>query len=301
VLYAGCHNEGEDWVRWPEDGTDNEGHLGHDYNMYWPPEQVAHFMPVLRSVLDHNGMNDVGVAPGETSNWTRFQMYGYADALADDPKAVGSLGLITSHGFAGFGRGRWFADWRSSGIDTIRAIRPELHTWVTSTSWSNMDVFFVWEVYNSIYCAKVNGIIPWACIQVPDRWYGGDPNPGCAFRLDGKGSYEVLPGYYFYKQVCRAGQAGMGVARTRSNEPTVAIIAFSQAQTSQPDSFVVLNMDTKQRDVCVELSGSSARSFEAWRTSPEENYASQGIFEPKDSAVNCTMPAGSVTTFFAKQ
>ncbi|MBD3241365.1 MAG: hypothetical protein GF331_12315 [Chitinivibrionales bacterium] len=300
VAYAGFHNEGEDWVRWPDDGTDSPNHLGHDYNMYWSPDAVARFIPVLRQVLDHNGMRDVGVTPGETSNWTRFQMWGYADAIADSPKAVGSMGLITSHGFAGFGRGRWFADWRSTGIDTIQSIRPGMRAWVTSTSWSKMDVHFVWEVYNSIYCAKVNGIIPWACIQVPDRWYGGDPNPGCAFRLDGKGNYEVLPGYYFYKQVCRAGQRGMQVARTRSNESGVAAIAFTGGETDNPDAFVVLNLDDTTHDIDIEVCGSVAESFDSWRTSPEELYEPQGVQQVKDGKLSYRAPGGSVTTFYAQ-
>ena len=54
VSYVSVHNEGEDWVRWPEDGT--EGGLNHDYNMYWPPELVAEFMSLLPKVLQANGM-----------------------------------------------------------------------------------------------------------------------------------------------------------------------------------------------------------------------------------------------------
>jgi len=29
-------------------------------------------------------------------------------------------------------------------------------------------------------------------------WIDGDPNPGCAFRINADGSYEVQVGYYFY-------------------------------------------------------------------------------------------------------
>jgi len=36
---------------------------------------------------------------GETTNWYRFQEWGYADAIADEPTALAGLGLITSHGF----------------------------------------------------------------------------------------------------------------------------------------------------------------------------------------------------------
>ncbi len=299
VTYAGFHNEGEDWIRWPDDGGDTPDHLGHDYNMYWSPEAVARFIPLLRRVLDHNGLRDVGVTPGETSNWTRFQMLGYADAIADNPTAVGSLGLITSHGFAGFNRGRRFADWRSTGIDTIQSIRPGLRAWTTSTSWSKMDVDFVWEAYNSIYSAKVNGIIPWACVQVPERWHGGDPNPGCAFRLDGAGGYEVLPGYFYYKLLCRAGQRGMRVARTRSNESGIAAIAFAGAGSGHPDAIVVINLDETDRDIDIDITGTAATAFDAWCTGPEHRYEPRGAHRVTDGRIAYRAPALSGTSFFA--
>ncbi|MDF1512856.1 MAG: hypothetical protein P1S60_03495, partial [Anaerolineae bacterium] len=107
VHYVSVHNEGEDWVRWPEDGT--EGGLNHDYNMYWPPELVAEYMSLLPKVLKANGMEDVTPTPGETTNWYRFSEWGYADALADDPEAMAGIGLITSHGFRGNPTpGRWY-------------------------------------------------------------------------------------------------------------------------------------------------------------------------------------------------
>jgi len=43
VKYISVHNEGEDWGRWPADGTDDPAHARHDYNMYWPPELVGTF------------------------------------------------------------------------------------------------------------------------------------------------------------------------------------------------------------------------------------------------------------------
>ena len=64
VQYVSLHNEGEDWMRWPLDGS-TASTPNHDYNMYWPPEQVAEFVRMLRPMLDAQGMRDVGVAPGE--------------------------------------------------------------------------------------------------------------------------------------------------------------------------------------------------------------------------------------------
>src|SRR5690606_10825460 len=130
--------------------------------------------------------------------------------------------LITSHGFVSTGKpGRWFADWRSTGNDILREKNPSLHSWVTSQSWSTMDVDFINVIRGNIYVAKVNGIIPWAAVQRPAKWVGGDPNPGTAVTVDESGNYTVQPGYYYFKQVSRAGQPGMSVAQVMSNDTEI--------------------------------------------------------------------------------
>jgi hypothetical protein len=299
VNYVSLHNEGEDWVRWPEDGT--EGGLNHDYNMYWPPEQVAEYMSLLPQVLKANGMDDVGPAPGETTNWYRFSEWGYADAIADDPEAVAGIGLITSHGFRGNPNpGRWYGDWRSLGIDILREKRPDLHAWVTSTSWAKMDVLFVNEIRNNIYCAKVNAIIPWAAIQRPGIWVGGDPNPGCAFRVYDDGHYEVMQGYYYYKQVCHAGQPGMMVARGISNDSSIGLIAFAGNGTGNPDSFVVLNLREESVPLNIQVTGTPSQSFTVFCTGPDENYIPLGEMMCAQGFVRYEAPASSVTTFYGQ-
>lgn len=254
---------------------------------------------MMPAVLAAQGMEDVGVAPGETTNWYRFADWGYAHAIADDPEAVANLGLITSHGFKGAPQGQWYGDWRSLGTDIIREHRSDLHAWVTSTSWSQMDVEFVNEIRNNIYCAKVNAIIPWACIQRPGTWVGGDPNPGTAFRVYDDGHYEVMPGYYFFKQVSRAGQSGMAVARVTSNDSEIGLIAFARNGTDHPDAFVVLNMADHTISLDIEVEGTDATRFDAHRTSPREHYGALGTYEVSDGKILYEAPTASVTTFTA--
>jgi O-glycosyl hydrolase len=300
VKYISLHNEGEDWERWPLDGS-TAGTANHDYNLYWPPEQVADFIRFMPTMLEAQGMADVGVAPGETTNWYRFSEWGYAAAIAYDERAIANIGLITSHGFKGAGpESRWYGDWRSLGNDLLRARRPDLHSWVTSTSWSNMDVFFVNELRNLIYMTKVNAIIPWACIQQAGKWVGGDPNPGCAFKVS-EGGYEVQPGYHYFKQVCRAGQPGMAVAHVVSNDSLIGLIAFASNGTKHPDAFVLLNMSEERRPLQIEVSGTSASSFSVYRTSEDERYAALGTMTVKNHIVAYDAPPRSVTTFYANR
>ncbi len=298
VNHISLHNEGEDFVRWPEDGS-GPGGQNHDYNMFWPPEQVVDFLRFMRGMLDEQGLEDVGLTPGETSNWYRFAEWGYAHAVASDPAAMKNLGLITSHGFVGFNRNRWFGDWRSLGVDILREKNPNLHAWVTSQSWSKMDAFFVHQLRGNIYSTKCNGIIPWACVQTAS-WTGGDPNPGTAFFVNDRGGYEVKPGYYFYKQASRAGQPGMAVAHVESMDTEVSLMAFAANGTENPDAFVVINISGNDKPLTIHVNGTAARSFAMFRTSGAEEYKPVGSVRVTGGEVAYTAPAGSVTTFSAE-
>ncbi len=300
VTYVSIHNEGESWARWPDDGTDPSG-ATHDYNVYLSPEDVADMIPRVRRVLDANGMADVGVAPGETYSWPRFHQWGYADAIADSPAAAQATALVTSHGFANGCRGRWYGDWRSSGLDTIAAATGDaLKAWVTSCSWCAMDADFVWELYQHIYCAGVNSIVPWACIQHPDDWSGSDPNPGTAFRVTRDRRCEVLRGYWYYKQVSRAGAPGTAVARTRCNDSDVGVMAFAGNRSGSPDAFVVINRTERNetKPMAIELRGCRPARVSAYRTSADESYAPIGDFNISDRTLIYDAAPDTVTTFY---
>ncbi|AEE97881.1 hypothetical protein [Mahella australiensis] len=298
VKYISLHNEGEDYHRWPYDGSGSNLGTGHDYNMYWPAEQVVDFIKLVRDILNKQGMNDMGVAPGETTNWYRFSDWGYAYAIADDRDAVDKLGIITSHGFFNPNYGNFYGDHRSLGNDIIREKKPSLHSWVTSTSWSKMDAKFVNEIRDNIYCAKTNAIIPWACIQRPVKWLGGDPNPGTAFKVYEDGTYSVEPGYYFYKQVCRAGQQGMAVAAVSATDSTIGLIGFSANNTDNPNALVVINISEEQKAIDIGINGNHNNIFFAYRTSCEEKYQYIGSINVEDNILKYCAPPQSVTTFY---
>ncbi len=293
------HNEGEDWTRWPLDGRTPD-HEGHDYNLYWPPEQVADFVKRTRAALDAAGLVDVAVAPGETSNWTRFLDWGYAPTLADDPESLAALGLITSHGFYNGTPGPWFGDWRRAGVELLQRQRPDLRAWVTSTSWGKMDAWFAAELRHSIYAVGASTIIPWACIQRSDDvWIGGDPNPGTAFRVDGRGGWRMEPGYHVYRQVSLAGPAGTTVCRAWANDPEVYPMAFGPGKLDAPKAFVLINTSGDAKPLDVELAGAARSRFRATRTGPGEAGAAVGFFEATGEGFRYEAPPGSVTTFEA--
>jgi hypothetical protein len=304
VNYVSLHNEGEDWERWPLDGKDpNIGH-GHDYNMYWSPELVTEMMILTNKKLKEAGLKNVGVTPGENTNWFRFSYWGYADAIAENKEALDATGLITSHGFyVGTYENRWFGDHNCMGTELIRSKKPGLHAWVTSTSWSKMDTKNIKEMHDNIYSARVNGIIPWSGIQRPVQWVGGDPNPGSAFTVNEDGSYVVRRGYYFYKQITRAGQPGTAVCRTLSNDTEISVIAFGKGSSKSVDAFVVTNMNSnKLKPVVIQISGTKANRFRAFRTTEndKEKYTEIGLFSTENGELFYEAPAGSVTTFFAE-
>lgn len=313
VKYISLHNEGEDWYRWPADGKDGNIGEGHDYNMHWPGELVCEFINLMRRKLDAQGFTDVGVTNGEPTNWYRFSTWGQADALARDMTALNNLGIVTSHGFYSGGyRNRWFGPHTSEGIDKLRAIRPKLRAWVTSTSWSAMDAKNIKEMHGNIYTSKVNAIIPWAGIQRPPQWVGGDPNPGSAFTVHEDGSYSVRRGYYFYKQISRAGRPGMAVANTISTDSQLAVIGFASNSTENPDAIVLTNWGEADKKVALSVKWSISSSFEGFRTTEGDNgpdgkplnngekYKSIGGYALQDGKLMITVPKGSVVTLFGK-
>lgn len=302
VKYISLHNEGEDWMRWPADGESGNIGTGHDYNMFWPPEQVADFIRFMRPMLDEQGLTDVGLTPGETTNWYRFSWWGYADALVSDQGAIANLGLVTSHGFYSGEYGRWFGEHRSVGQDRIREKRPDMHVWVTSTSWSEMSADNLKEHHGNIYSAKVNAITPWACIQRPEKWVGGDPNPGSAFHVYEDGSYKVLRGYYYYKLLSRAGQPGMAVAKTLAMDSEIGLIGFARNGTDNPNAFTVVNINDENTTVSVKVKGGESKVYHAYRTTDDgEQYRDLGTFALDDQdRLIYQAPARSGTTFFAE-
>lgn len=164
-----------------------------------------------------------------------------------------------------------------------------------------MDADNLKEMHGNIYTAKVNAVTPWACIQRPARWVGGDPNPGTAFRVYENGTYEVLRGYHYYKQVSRIGQPGMAVARTFAMDSEVAVIAFARNDTKHPDAFLVVNIGADEKRVAVRVLGTDSSAFGAWRTTDaKDRYERIGRFTPEDGTIVCEAPARSATTFVAE-
>jgi O-glycosyl hydrolase len=305
--YIALHNEGESLYRWPSDGSGPCWQTDRDYNMFWPTEQVVEFLSFMRDILNKNDLERVGLTPGETSTWTRFSDWGYARAIADSEKALGNLSLITSHGFIRYVKNKWFGDHRSAGTDLLRSRKPELHAWVTSSGWGDSDVFFVKDIRDSIYAAKVNGYIPWVIIKRPILWRGGDPNARTALSVGEDGSLTVDHGYHYYKQISRAGQPGMQVVHTVSRDLEIEFAAFSGDQ----DSLVITNIADEEKDLHIALHGTDTEAFEGYVTSPKHKYEYIGLFKvdknrrtgvngnKNEDVVLVSVPAKSVTTFFA--
>lgn len=303
IRYISFHNEGDAYYRWPRDGS-NPGEDHRDYNSYWSPEQVVDFLKITKEVLDTNKMSEVDLAPGETQSWYRFDKWGYATAIVHDEKALENLALLTSHSFAFLDEPNsvYYGDYRSVGQDLIRAKKPEMKAWVTSRPWTT-DQQFIENIRRDIYECKVNGLIPWALISGAKQWLesNGEYRDGsmrCAFNINEDGSFEILKGYYFFKQVSRAGQPGMKVAQVVNLDPALGVIAFASGNSKNPDAFVVINNSEKEKKLHITISDSDSESFEVYRTSPLENYKPLKNINMENHKLIYNCPAGSVTTFF---
>ena len=298
LKYLSLHNEGDSPNRWPLDGSSGNIGKGHDYNAFWRPTEVAHFLEFVPPMIKKAGL-DVGLTPGECTTWGSFAAAWYHWAIHDNPEAMKNIALITSHGF---GEGNVI---NSQASDLLRLKRPDLHAWTTSMTWGNRKMVHEYDFTNlirrNIYDARVNAVIPWACIQT-NTWVGGDPNPGTAFFVNPDGTYDVKPQYYYYKQLTRAGRPGMKVAAVRvagSEDQGINLIGFASNGTKNPDAFIVLNLSDNNHKLELSISGSGASSFRAIRSSSSEKYKEAGEFSSVNGKIMYDSPAGSVTTFFA--
>jgi O-glycosyl hydrolase len=295
VKYLSLHNEGDSPGRWPLDGSNGNLGKGNDYNAFWRPWDVAHFLDFMPQMIKSAGLN-VGLTPGECTTWSSFANYWYPWAILDNEQATKNIALITSHGF---GEGDAI---NSKATDLLHLKRPDLHAWTTSMTWGNNkmpnDYDFVNLIRRNIYEAKVNAVIPWACIQTL-TWVGGDPNPGTAFRINANGTWEIRPQYYFYKQLTRSGHKGMAVAAVETQkESGIELIAFASNSTKNPNSFIITNFSDSPKQVEITINGSQIKSFSHTRTSKNEMYASLGNLQASSGKLTYLAPAGTVTTFF---
>jgi len=303
VRYVSLHNEGDAYYRWPLDGS-NPGEDHRDYNMFWPPSQVAELISITRDVLDANGLDEVGVTPGETQTWFRFDTWGYASEIINNVKALQDLGLITSHSFAFLDNPQsvYYGDYRSVGQDLIQAKRPELKSWVTSRPWAD-GVSFIENIRRDIYESKVNGLIPWATISGANQWMGSDGTYSdgsmkVAFLIREDGSLKINDQYYFYKQVSRAGQPGTVVAQVINLDPALGAIAFGSGKTQNPDTFVLINKSKEAKEIKLRIAGSPSTVFKIVRTSEGEHYQTIGEVSLSEDTITYPCPPMSVSTFF---
>lgn len=298
VKYLSLHNEGDSPNRWPLDGSHGNIGTGKDYNAFWRPTQVTHFLEFMPPMIKAAGL-DVGLTPGECTTWKRMSDRWYHWAIFDNKKAFNQMALITSHGF---GDEKYM---NSQANNLFRLERPELHAWATSLTWGgrrNMKDFdFLNVIRRNIYHANVNAVIPWAALQTL-TWVGGDPNPGTAFFISEEGEYEVKPQYYYYKQLCRVGQRGMKVATVETEKDSgIELIAFASNGTANADAFLVMNLTNSDKEIVVQIDGANTANFVATRSSETEKYVDARGFSVSKGNIFYKAPAGSVTTFVAIQ
>jgi len=79
----------------------------------------------------------------------------------------------------------------------------------------------------------------------------------------------------------------------------VSLIAFASNGTRHPDAFIAINLDDKTHALPIQILGTGASAFEAFRTSPDGRYAPLGKFKVQAGFVAYEAPARSVTTFYA--
>ena len=270
---------------------------------------MVEFLKSARTVLDRNGLEEVGLTCGETTSWRRLssfdmpdgQMMRIAQRIADDPEALRNLALITSHGFN--------RQYVSDGIDLLREKRAELHAWTTSYTWGDMSLDIVEEARRLIYDVKCNALIPWATVH--HDLESDKLSPPATMRVSGNanspiktndGRVELTKAYYHFKQISRAGQSGMAVAHVESDDPQVSLIAFAASGTQNADAVIVINKSEKAVSVDLAIRGSETTGASAFVTTDvkfdDRNYQPLGRIDVQNGRLRYKAPARSVTTLY---
>jgi O-glycosyl hydrolase len=294
IKFVSLHNFGELWECWTDKGAQTDISVCNAPNIYWPPEQVIDYLKLVRRMLDRNGLQQVGLTPGETMSWAHFHEWGYADALIEDPLALSSLNLLTSHNCSHFEKCKGLHDWRSAGVDLIRDKFPEIHAWQTSTGSSISDSLSVLDIHNSIYSSKVNAIITDAIVCNNDFFAQRD----ALISINQGGLWSINASFNYFKSLCRAGQPGMNICKVVCNGSQIILVGFSSNTTRNPDSFVVANSADSSCELPIEIRGSASNTFSAFRTSSLENYIRLETIPVREGRLTYRAPGNSVTSFF---
>jgi len=79
----------------------------------------------------------------------------------------------------------------------------------------------------------------------------------------------------------------------------VSILAFARNNSSNPDAFVVINMDDVAKELNISIFGSTHKNFEVFRSTDDEKELFQSIGNKtlQSGKITYQVPAKSVTTF----
>ncbi|KPL11503.1 MAG: hypothetical protein AMS26_19910 [Bacteroides sp. SM23_62] len=112
----------------------------------------------------------------------------------------------------------------------------------------------------------------------------------------------MLKGYYFYKQLTRAGHRGMAVAYAYLANPQAHIIAFAENDSGHPDIIVLTsNVFIWSLPVEIKIKGTNSTKFKAFRTCEDgfELFKEIGLFEVKNGSIIYDSPRETTTTFIS--
>jgi hypothetical protein len=92
----------------------------------------------------------------------------------------------------------------------------------------------------------------------------------------------------------------MAVAEVATSDPNIQLMAFASNGTANPDAFIVFNLSEQARPgVRIRVSGTGAKSFDAYVTGFRKKYESMGAIPVQNGALECAVPPQAVITFFA--
>lgn len=286
----------------------NEPDLSCEYeSRSWSLDELCCFVPILRDVLNDNGLSDVRLAAPEAMGWP--QTYNYVDQLLES-RASDQIDVWASHGYWGMERNEEMNVFRNK----LNEMAQQQRASVWMTEWSDLDTKWQGDPNDPAVFGLDDGLI-WAERIVTDLveanvsawfyWWIYNPNPVDFPHSANEGLMVRTPDnrflypkrFYTFSQFSRfirpgaqrigvvGVPEGLKVAAFRDLDlNAIVVVAVNRAETARP---VVLRFEGYT------LMG-SARPY---RTSEAENVAPLAEAPVSGDSLAVELHGSSVTTF----
>ena len=286
----------------------NEPDLSCEYeSCSWSLEALCCFIPILRDVLNNNGLSDVKLAAPEAMGWP--QTYNYIEQLLESGES-GHIDIWASHGYWGMERNEEMNVFRNK----LNEMAQQRDKSVWMTEWADLDAAWQGDPNDPSVFGIDDGLL-WAERIVIDLveanasawfyWWIYNPNPvdfpnsaneGLIVRTP-ENTFLYPKRFYTFSQFSRFVRPGAQRIEVVGAPAELKVVAFRDANLKQI-VVVAVNRTETAWPVALQFDGYTlAGNSRAYRTSEMENVTPLPEAPVSGNSLAAEIQGRSVTTF----